>query len=109
MTCSEEKARALISVARELTGPRPRRFAVLITPSAQSDEDLEATLRETLPRGRHIVDRLPDNRVDSLIDASRRLGAACLVVPATEALLEGKPLGRLREGVNCPVVMVRGG
>lgn len=104
----EAEAKGLLQAAFELARRRTDHLAVLLTPSAAEQADrVEQQLAEVLPRGRRLVDRLPDDTLGAVIDAVQRLGAGCLVLPASDALLDPDALRLLRERLSCPVVVVR--
>jgi hypothetical protein len=101
-------APAALRTAFELAQRRPERMAVLLTAAAAKDaQRIELALTDTLPPGRRLVDQLPDDTIGSVIAATRRLGAGCLVLTASAALLEGNALQALRVELSCPVVVVR--
>lgn len=100
--------RGVLEAAFELAQRRPERLALLLTPvAAEHAEHIEQDIARTLPRARRLVDRLPDDTVGAVIAAVQRLGAGCLVLPASESLLETDALRLLRERLSCPVVVVR--
>jgi hypothetical protein len=103
-----QTAPAALRTAFELAQRRSERMAVLLTATAAKDaQQIELALTDTLPTGRRMVDQLPDDTIGSVIGATKRLGAGCLVLTASAALLEGDALQALRAELSCPVVVVR--
>lgn len=97
-----------LAVAARLVNGETDRITVLLTPTAMKEPTALNRLYEKRLKGAPgRVRTIPDYDTESLVSFAVREGAAMLVLNATPQLLAPDKLSALRQGVRCPVCLVR--